>query len=1019
MAQASMAATDQRPGCISPPGIGEAVWIRNRQGVVVYVDPFVAPHRSGLRLVQVVYGDGRRPASEHILWGLEGDSLVGPAGIRLADRPTDALHLRALAGLRRWTVPAPFPGMATDESLPRTPVAPLYSGVTPLPHQLVPLEQALAQPVVRLLLADGVGLGKTVEAGLLINELLIRRRIARILVLAPPALREQWQQEMWHCFALDFRVIDGPFSRVLKQEMGKRVSPWEVYPRIITSPHYLRQPAILETFLSSCRTGPPEHPPWDLLVVDEAHHLAPGKGGDDSRLTVMLKAIAPWFEHRVFITATPHNGHHASFTGLLEILDPVRFSKSAAPSPQEVARQREVVIRRTRRRPLPGNQPTALVIPVVLQLSPLENRVFSLFALLKRRLVRWATGAGSQGLMGATLCLEVLGKRLLSSWPAFASSYRAFLAGVRRGGGSFLSPEELPEAAGSEVSEQAWHRVSTRLGRWLARHYPDRTSLFDELADALANLEMQLPEADTRMRAWLDWVHRTVAQGERAVVFTEYLASLDYLAASLRQRQILPEGAVAALHGGSSVPDRCRAIASFVEPKPGVQLLLCTDILAEGLNLQRSARSLFHFDVPWNPVVLQQRLGRLDRLGQTRQVRSYHFRCDALEEARLHGKVFAKTARIDQSIGAGNAVLAPLATPSPSPGPQLLELAAVPLRDQDPPVCARGNPRPSTSVRLEAFRARTLGKTEQFMAVLNVALGAYGLDLATTAGGGIRLADRANDNLGHEGLLSLLAGPCGEAGFPVHLPRLFPGHPLLHWLLARITLSFQPAAVPWLAHRCGDLDPGVLVLAIEFAATTARPILHQGMLPIWLPLKTPAATYELGPGELASTEQVDRLLSLPGSPWEPNQGFPREQLSTEIGRRLNELATTRRGALEEALRSHRDDVLTRRSRAARDRLQELLSRLPVGPEKELMRVQQQRRSGVLFPELARDLAYRHVALAAEVKGAVERRRQLLCAVTREASKARQQVVAATQLLAPLAIHCDGLIIVLPGGRHDD
>ena len=143
-------------------------------------------------------------------------------------------------------------------------------------------------------------------------------------------------------FSLTFDIVDREETHALQKRIGFDANPWRTYPRIISSYHYLRQPDILEEFLATCRVaddGLTARLPWDLLIVDEAHNLTPAAYGDDSDLSKMLGAISPYFEHKLFLTATPHNGHTRSFSGLLELLDPVRFTQTSefedAPRRQE------------------------------------------------------------------------------------------------------------------------------------------------------------------------------------------------------------------------------------------------------------------------------------------------------------------------------------------------------------------------------------------------------------------------------------------------------------------------------------------------------------------------------------------------------------------------------------------------------------------------------------------------------------------------------------------------------------
>ena len=221
----------------------------------------------------------------------------------------------------RWTALSPYLDPDGDGPLSRQPVAsPFHGGVCVEDYQLVPLLKALRMPRVSLLLADDVGLGKTIEAGLVLQELLLRRRIQRVLILTPASLRLQWRDELREKFSLSFDVVDRRETDFLRRRLGLDANPWRSFSRIVASYHYLRQPDVREQFLSACRTpeGSP-HLPWDLLIVDECHNLMPSPYGEDSELCRMLAAVAPRFEHKLFLSATPHNGHTRSFTGLLEL----------------------------------------------------------------------------------------------------------------------------------------------------------------------------------------------------------------------------------------------------------------------------------------------------------------------------------------------------------------------------------------------------------------------------------------------------------------------------------------------------------------------------------------------------------------------------------------------------------------------------------------------------------------------------------------------------------------------------
>ncbi|MBK7758725.1 MAG: DEAD/DEAH box helicase [Deltaproteobacteria bacterium] len=314
------------------PREGMMAVVRNRRGMIIGVTPFDADERGRRHLVDVEYTDGLGAESDQLLWEVEpGAEVLEPSALPKVEQtpPMDPRELDAMVRAARWsalTPSLPFSGLAED----RPPLAsPLYGAIHPEAYQLVPVLRALEMPRVALLLADAVGLGKTIQAGMVLRELMLRRRIRRILVICPAALRTQWRDEMQEKFSLPFELVDLPHTRKLQRELGIDANPWRTHERVIASYHYLKQPDVLEQFRSAAEPGEDGRLRWDLLIVDEAHNLAPASFGADSDLAKMLQRIAPWFEHRVFLTATPHNGHTRAFSGLLESLDPVRFTRKS------------------------------------------------------------------------------------------------------------------------------------------------------------------------------------------------------------------------------------------------------------------------------------------------------------------------------------------------------------------------------------------------------------------------------------------------------------------------------------------------------------------------------------------------------------------------------------------------------------------------------------------------------------------------------------------------------------------
>ena len=544
------------PQTITVPRAGMLATVRNRRGVVAAVEPFDG-ETGRLHLVHLEYNDDRAPSAERILWEIEPDRhLLEPNALPTPAHDGGAMPAEdfdALLRAARWTALSPYLDPAGGEGPPpREPVAsPFHGGVCVESYQLVPLLKALRMPRVSLLIADDVGLGKTVEAGLILTELLLRRRIQRVLVLTPASLRRQWQEELWDKFSLRFEVVDRQATERLRRRLGMDANPWRSFSRIVASYHYLRQPDVLEQFLSACRT--PEaspHLPWDLLIVDECHNLMPSPFGEDSELCRMLRLVAPQFEHRLFLSATPHNGHTRSFTGLLEMLDPVRFTRTSEMTAAMRVRVEDVVVRRLKReinarslqarsangehskdrdtdpRFCTRHPPTA----IPLRTDPRETAVSTAFDAF-RTAVRKLVSAGTRPRRRAgTFAVEILGKRLLSCPTAFAESWNRARQGFSDPDVEAAAETELAAAARAvrqetgddREAEQRGATAATVVGAWLRNFVEDVGDeihgierALDTLGFALegTSITEQTPVVDARFDALVALIERRSGPG--------------------------------------------------------------------------------------------------------------------------------------------------------------------------------------------------------------------------------------------------------------------------------------------------------------------------------------------------------------------------------------------------------------------------------------------------------------------------------------------------------------------------
>ena len=665
----------------SPPRIGMVATVRNRRGIISSVRPYDGPD-GRLHLVDVEYNDGESPLEESLLWEREPYArLLPPAALPnpLDTHPMQANDLLALMRACRWSARTPFIDPDGSGPIDRMPISsPFHGAVQVEDYQLVPLLKALRMPRVSLLLADDVGLGKTIEAGLILSELLLRRRVRRVLIMTPASLRVQWQEELWEKFSLNFDIVDRDSTLRLRRQMGLDANPWRSHSRVITSYHYLKQPDILEQFrVASHSEGNDAHLPWDLLIVDEAHNLTPSPFGEESDLTKMLRHVAPFFEHRLFLTATPHNGHTLSFTGLLEMLDPVRFSQTPELRPAERTRVQDVLVRRLKREINARSNPPKFCnrLPphaLVLDLSEGERQLYAAFNVFRAKIRSIIQKERRRRRLAGNFAVEILGKRLLSCPVAFGESWGRYKMGMREE--DQVSDSEVLAARRAVEEETVDDReatsrtqaASSTVGAWLKPMAAALSPEMKAIDQALASLQIgdnhqpivdQNPTADARFEALQELiVERLQKNGrwldeERMVIFTEYKTTLDYLLRRLRDEIDDPQR-VLSLFGGMDDGEREEIKRCFNDPNNPVRILIATDAASEGLNLQETARYLLHYDLPWNPARLEQRNGRLDRHGQPRDVEVWHYVSDQHEDLAFLNLVAHKVDEIREDIGA-------------------------------------------------------------------------------------------------------------------------------------------------------------------------------------------------------------------------------------------------------------------------------------------------------------------------------------------------------------------------------
>ncbi|NNJ12771.1 DEAD/DEAH box helicase [Chloroflexales bacterium ZM16-3] len=634
---------------VTPPEQGQIVEVRNRRYAVAEVAKSTRPHSSldpALLSTQHLVSltsveDDALGEDLQVIWELEPGARVYDQ--RALPTPTGfdtPQRLDAFLNAVRW-------GAASSADV-RALQAPFRSGISIEDYQLDPVVRALQMPRVNLLIADDVGLGKTIEAGLVIQELIIRHRARKILIVCPAALQIQWRDQMREKFGLEFRIVDADLMRALRRARGIHVNPWGHFPRLITSVDYLKrdQPMRLfrETLPASGQMAYPRS--YDMLIVDEAHNVAPSGVGAyavDSLRTAAIRTLAPHFEHKLFLTATPHNGYAESFSALLELLDNQRFARSVPP---DRAVLQHVMVRRlkselkeawTNRPRFPARELRALEVDHS-DAERQAHRDLHAYTLLRR-----AGAADNVERTATEFVLKLLKKRLLSSPAAFFTTLQKHRASLdaatrsvgpkaRRPSGGILKAmlADLDDAyADDDAYEAATGEAVATTSALFRAPSPEERVLLDRMLAWATDARLR---PDRKARTLLDWVTQVVRpngvwSAERVIIFSEYRDTQTWLQGLLAAERLTEGGRLMLLYGGMHDDDRERVKAAFqASPQTSaVRILLATDAASEGIDLQRHCHRLVHYEIPWNPNRMEQRNGRIDRHGQLHNPQVFHF----------------------------------------------------------------------------------------------------------------------------------------------------------------------------------------------------------------------------------------------------------------------------------------------------------------------------------------------------------------------------------------------------------
>jgi hypothetical protein len=438
-------------------------------------------------------------------------------------------------------------------------------------YQLVPAAKALAQPRPRLLIADAVGLGKTLEVGILLSELIRRGRGRRILVVTLKSMLEQFQQELWARFTIPLVRLDSNGLARVQRKIPSNMNPFYYFDRVIISVDTLKRDEKYRRYLEQCH--------WDVTVIDECQHVAQrGAKAQRSQRARLADLLARTCDALIMTSATPHDGKPESFASLIQLLDPAAIADAEDYRQDEI---RDLYVRRFKKDVAAQSRDAFAERQLrryTIAATPEENAIFDRLADATFQTID--NRRGKQGVLFRTLLV----KSLLSSPQALLETIVQRLAKLEK------------STKGSAVDHD--RQLLTELHGLTERAATRGTSKLAKLVSLLRDAGIG-PKSDARV-----------------VIFSERLKTLDHLAGILRAELKLPEGAVEVFQGSLDDEKQQQLVRDFGIEKSPLRILLSSDAGSEGINLHYHCHRLVHFDVPWSLMTLEQRNGRIDRFGQ-------------------------------------------------------------------------------------------------------------------------------------------------------------------------------------------------------------------------------------------------------------------------------------------------------------------------------------------------------------------------------------------------------------------
>ena len=509
------------------------------------------------------------------------------------------------------------------------------------PYQVGAVYKILNAYKHRILLADDVGLGKTIETGMVLKEISLRGRAKRVLIIVPAPLRFQWQRELRERFDENFAIYDSSYVNALKNSLPKDANVWEAHSKIITSLDYVKKEEVLAELIRTT---------WDVIIFDEAHKLSAKRSGNKierSQRYRLAQALYDKTEGLILLSATPHKGDRFSFYALLTLIDPYIFENEAKIVSSKLS---SIMIRRGKAGIIDANGRPVFrlreVFTTPISYTKEERRLYEAVTAYVQTFYNLANAQNNKAVGFAMVLLQ---KRMVSSIAAIRSSLKNRLAKLVKGAISLPKEEEIrlrdyfedPDSLDDFEKE----RLERRLEVLTLPTTPEGLKKEISMLKSLIKLSEEIT-IDSKGKSLIDFVDGIINKDprEKILIFTEYRDTLNYIVNILQEHGYNP----LVIHGGMGMEERREAERHF--SSPAFNIMTATDAAGEGINLQ-FCHIMVNYDLPWNPNRIDQRIGRLHRYGQKRDVKVHNLFVTDTREGQILARLMQKVSIIEKDLG--------------------------------------------------------------------------------------------------------------------------------------------------------------------------------------------------------------------------------------------------------------------------------------------------------------------------------------------------------------------------------